>query len=142
MIPSHRLAVLFDRVQQSQIAACDFHDPMAKLSLFSDHMCDSSRVPIQSVRRIREPGEIYHLAFSPDGEWLATCGSENTVMIYDTETFTDRYQLSDHSRAVAYVAWSPDSTKLVTCSQDYLAKLWDVLVSHRTPFLGHWTKFL
>ena len=129
MIPNHRLAILLDQVKQSQISKCHYHNPTVAPSLFSDHLCDRSQFPLQTVRTLSQSeGEIWYLAFSPDGSMLATSGFDKSVIVYDTATFEEKYNLADHTKAVPYLAWSPDGSGMITCSQDHTAKIWDMTV--------------
>ena len=129
MIPDHRLAVLLDQVKQNQISKCLYHNPTTSPSLFSDHLCDRSQFPLQSVLELTQhAGEVWFLEFSHDGKYLATCGEDNTVVVYETGRFHVRHQLAEHTDDVSYVAWSPDDSKLITCSLDKKAKIWDITV--------------
>ena len=130
MIPQHRLAVLLDQVKQSQISRCLYHNPARAPSLFSDHICDRSQFPLQTVVELNQStGEVYSLEFSHDGKKLAAAGSDAAVIIYDTSTFQVRHALRNHTAAIVHVTWSPDDSRLITCSQDHTAKVWDVEVS-------------
>ncbi len=129
MIPDHRLAVLFDQIKQSQISKCLYHNPSTSPSLFTDHMCDRTQFPLQTLIELKEAdGEVYCVEFSHDGKRLAAGGGDNTVVIYDTSTFHVRQTLREHDAAVVLVSWSPDDSRIVTCSQDHTAKVWDTSV--------------
>jgi WD repeat-containing protein 26 len=72
--------------------------------------------------------EVWYLEFSHDGSKLATASKDQTVMIYETGTFTILHRLTDHAEKVTYVTWSPDDSKLISCSMDNKARVWDVSV--------------
>ena len=128
MIPNHRLAVLLDQVRRAQVSRCHYHNPTSQPSLFADHLCDRSQFPLETVRQISQSGQIYYLAYSPDGKMLATCGSSSSVNVYSTDNYEELCTLDEHSKLVAYIAWSPNSERLISCSQDNTAKVWDVQV--------------
>ena len=129
MIPDHRLAVLLDQVKQNQISQCLYHNPTTSPSLFSDHICDRSQFPLQTVLELsNNEDQVWFLEFSHDGKRLATCGKDTAVVIYNMTTFRIDQILTEHNDSVAYVAWSPDDTKLITCSLDHKAKVWDTTV--------------
>lgn len=146
MIPDHRLAVLLDQIKKSQIAKCLYHNPSTSPSLFTDHICDRTQFPLQTVVELtHNTGEIYFVEFSHNGKRLAASGAATAdgkggmTVIYDTDTFQVRHTLREHTEPVVHVAWSPDDTRLITCSQDRKAKVWDTnvrspcaLVSSRT----------
>lgn len=72
--------------------------------------------------------EVWYLEFSHDGTKLATASKDQTVIIYDTTTFTTLHRLADHEKQVTYITWSPDDSKLISCSMDHKARVWDVAV--------------
>ena len=69
---------------------------------------------------------LHEMAFSPDGQWLATGGSESGVRIFDVETRTERAILRSHKGPVTDIAFSPDGQLVLTGSSDGSAKLWEV----------------
>ncbi|ERF68823.1 hypothetical protein EPUS_06267 [Endocarpon pusillum Z07020] len=68
--------------------------------------------------------EVWHLEFSHDGTKLATASKDQTVLIYETATFTILHRLTRHEGGVTYVTWSPDDSKLI--STDEKAHVWEV----------------
>lgn len=133
MIPDHRLAVLLDQIKQSQIAKCLYHNPSTSPSLFTDHICDRTQFPLQTLVELNQSdGEVYCVEFSHNGKWLAAGGSDGIVVLYDTTTFHVRQTLREHQAAVVLVSWSPDDSRIITCSQDHTAKVWDTNVSGAT----------
>jgi WD40 repeat protein len=70
-------------------------------------------------------GEIYCVAFSPDGRTLATAGQDRTVRLRDIATRGARAILEGHDDEVNWVAWSPDGRTLATASDDHSVRLWD-----------------
>jgi WD40 repeat protein len=83
----------------------------------------------------RVPGPSVNVAFSPDGQRLATGGEENTVIIWDMETSVDRLTLEgEHSGEVYTLAFSPDEGGrwLATAGEDSAVKIWD---SHTGEFI-------
>ena len=62
-----------------------------------------------------QPGEIRHIAFSPDGQLIAAANREdNTVKLWRIENGALVHTLSDLSGEVTAVAFSPDGTVLAT----------------------------
>ena len=87
---------------------------------------------------------VHDLAFSLDGETLATSSYDRTVKLWDFPMKIDpknpvvepRYQLKDHSDAVYGIAFSPDSKRLASVSADRAVKIWDVKTGKRLFTLG------
>lgn len=129
MIAEHRLAALLDQVKQNQIANCLYHNSTISPSLYSDHLCDRSQLPLQPILELeRHSNEVWFLEFSHDGTKLATTGRDQTVVVYEVPTFAVLHTLAEHDDGVTYLAWSPDDTKLISCSQDHRARMWDTQV--------------
>jgi WD repeat-containing protein 26 len=129
MIPEHRLAHLLNQVKQSQINNCLYHNTPMPPSLYADHMCDRDNFPLRTMLELdSHSDEVWYLEFSHDGSKLATASKDQTVMIYETGTFTILHRLTDHAEKVTYVTWSPDDSKLISCSMDNKARVWDVSV--------------
>ncbi len=67
---------------------------------------------------------IYDLAFSPDGQKLASASHDGTVRIWDAESGAPIKVLQGHAGIVNEVAWSPDGKRLVSGSTDKTARIW------------------
>ncbi|KFA78506.1 hypothetical protein S40288_01454, partial [Stachybotrys chartarum IBT 40288] len=127
MLPENRLAVLLQQVKQSQIDTCLYHTEASSPSLYADHLCDRRNFPTEVGAELSDlDGEVWQVQFSHDGSKLAACGSKDTVVIWETQTFSKVLSLREHGDGgVGNLAWSPDDSMLVTCSQDKRARLWN-----------------
>src|SRR5262249_11093751 len=83
-------------------------------------------------------GLIRDLAFSPDGQTLATADHTSTITILDSGTGEVEHQPRGHNRLVSYLAFSPDGTKLASASWDSTVVVWDLADSRAmTRLQGH-----
>ena len=66
------------------------------------------------------------MAVAPDGSWLATGSTDETVRIWDAATGQERAVLTGHTGLVQAVAVSPDGSWLATGGWDKTVRIWDV----------------
>jgi WD40 repeat protein len=83
-------------------------------------------------------GEVFGVAFSPDGRLLATTSVDQTVWLWDLASGEHRRTLTGHDSVVYGVAFSPDGRLLATTSADGTARLWDPATGgHLRALTGH-----
>ena len=76
---------------------------------------------------IHHAGSVRAMAFSPDGDWLASGSRDQTVWVRDTTLGQRVLRLVGHTGAVQGVAFSTGSTpELLSISTDGTARLWDL----------------
>jgi WD40 repeat protein/serine/threonine protein kinase len=74
---------------------------------------------------IRDKAEVNSLAFSPDGELLASAGGHGAVKIWNSKTGKVIQTLDAHADAVFSVAFHPDGKHLASVGADQQVKVWD-----------------
>jgi WD40 repeat protein len=70
-------------------------------------------------------GDLYAVAFSPDGRSLAV-GGANEVRLYETRTWRETKRLTGHPNLIGSVAFSPDGKTVAAGGFEGTVLLWDV----------------
>jgi WD40 repeat protein len=66
------------------------------------------------------------VAFSPDGQIVASGSDDKTIKLWDLQTGLEIATLSGHESYVESVAFSPDGKTLVSGGYDKTVKVWQV----------------
>ncbi len=80
-------------------------------------------------------GVLWNLAFSPDGQQIAT-GSGNDILIFDRRSGEIVRTLSLHTDAIWGVSWSGDGQSIAAASQDQTISLWNPATGKLSHQLG------
>jgi hypothetical protein len=82
--------------------------------------------------------DVRCLAFSPDGQRLATGSADSAVKLWDVGARKETATLTGHGNGVKAVVFSRDGKTLASASADRTVKLWDVGTAKITATLsGH-----
>ncbi len=68
---------------------------------------------------------LSHLAWSPDGTYLAASDSNHAIQVWNALNSKLVYTYHGHTNDVNSLAWSPDSREIVSGSTDGTAQVWD-----------------
>jgi RNA polymerase sigma factor (sigma-70 family) len=78
-----------------------------------------------TIDGVRE-GFVHRVAFSPDGRWLGTGGSEGDVRLWEVATCREVLRLKGHKGWVVDLAFGPGGRTLLTSAEDGHAYLWSL----------------
>jgi WD40 repeat protein len=85
-------------------------------------------------RVFEHDGFVYSVAFSADGEWLATGGADGEVRVYRVRDGFLSWTRK-HDKAVYSVAFSCDGSQVASGSYDRSVRLWDARTGRTHPDL-------
>lgn len=84
--------------------------------------------------------QVWCVAISPNGQWLASGGDEAFIRVWKLDTGTCQKIMTGHTRRVTSIDWSPDGTLLASCSEDQTIRLWEVDTAQCLKVLSRHTK--
>ena len=87
-------------------------------------------------------GNIWSIAFSPDGRTLISSGEEQTAKLWDVQTEQCLKILKGHSVWVRSVDFSPDGQTVVTCGVDCVVRVWRVPTGECLQIIQGHTSFV
>jgi WD40 repeat protein/serine/threonine protein kinase len=86
---------------------------------------------------LRDSTEVYGVAFSPDGEQIASAGKDGMIKIWDVRTRGVIRKFKAHDKAASSVTFHPEGRHLASAGADRLAKVWDLTTEPPTRVFSH-----
>ena len=86
----------------------------------SDGQSSEARLPDGAIARFNPGASVYTVAFSPDGQLLASGGADNAVILWDVPRQAEIRTLIGHGDWVKSVAFSPDGQLLASVAMGRL----------------------
>ena len=71
-------------------------------------------------------GQIWAMAYSPDGTRLATSAADKKIQIWDTTSYKNLLTLNLQDAEVKSITFSPDGTRIAAASSDNSGRIWEV----------------
>jgi WD40 repeat protein/serine/threonine protein kinase len=84
------------------------------------------RLRFGALPTLRHESGVYRVAFSPDGQYLATSTKDGFIRLCRAKTDRELSQWRAHDENITCVQFSPDSRYLASGSWDATVKVWDV----------------
>ena len=71
-------------------------------------------------------GQVYAVAWSPDGQDIASAGNDHTVQVWQALTRRNITTYAGHTDLVLGLAWSPDGKHIASGGSDHSLRVWNV----------------
>jgi WD40 repeat protein len=95
-------------------------------SLANQILGEKNEKPAGLVARMHCDGAVCALAFSPDGNTLASGSTDHVLRYWDPTKGAEAKHLTGHGCCVVALSFSPDGKTLATASKDHTIRFWDV----------------
>ncbi|EDO47633.1 predicted protein [Nematostella vectensis] len=83
-------------------------------------------------------GAVYCCKFSSDSSKVVSCGTDNHVKVWDSQSGRQLLSISGHGDVVNCCAFSHDDSRIISCSADQTVKIWDASSGEGVLcFVGH-----
>ena len=103
----------------------------------SEGQVSTKDLPTGAIKRFTHGVSVYTVAFSPDGQRLASGGNNNEAILWNIANRNEPTDFRGHTKSVMSVVFSPDGKYLATASHDGFVRLWDVSAKRRYTTFTH-----
>ena len=103
----------------------------------ADGQLSADRLPDGVIERFNPGASVYTVAFSPDGELLASGGDDNAVILWNVAGRSERESFIEHGKSVMSITFSPNGRLLASASLDGYVRLWHISSERSRTSLRH-----
>ena len=104
-------------VNSTGLLACATNDRITLRNLVVEH----------SITQLRQhTGEVYSVAFTPDGNWLASGCNDGIVKIWQVNTAHCLQSFRAHRGLIFKVLFHPTQPLLISAGSDGTTRIWDI----------------
>src|SRR5579883_1200544 len=83
-------------------------------------------------------GPVFCVAWSPDGQWLASGSRDTTVQVWNPQTRQLQATFRGHDLQVMHLSWSPDGSQIASGSfDDEKVRVWEAMTGQAIGACSH-----
>jgi WD40 repeat protein len=119
------------------LASVGREDNTIQLWNISTQQCETNTLQ-SCLIYTQHTAKIEAIAWSPDGNFIASASDDGTVQVWNARTMKQRSLYRDLGSKVTSIAWSPNGKRLVSGDENGRIQAWDALTgAHLVSYIGH-----